>query len=60
MDKENLKIVKKMKEKYKNEKPEDRVSRWVLGSIKWHYDFAYIIGSGALDESRAHKKKFKD
>tara|TARA_B100001173_G_scaffold291988_1_gene283811 strand:+ start:865 stop:1764 length:900 start_codon:yes stop_codon:yes gene_type:complete len=60
MDKETLKIVKKMKEKYKYEKPEDRVSRWVLGTIKWHYDFAYIIGSGALDESRAHKEKFKD
>ena len=60
MDKETLKAVKKMKEKYKNEKPEDRVSRWVLGTIKWHYDFAYIIGSGALDESRARKEKFKD
>jgi len=59
MDKENQKIVKKIKEKYKNESPEDRVSRWVLGTIKWHYDFAYIIGSGALDESRA-LKKFKD
>ena len=60
MDKETLKAVKKMKEKYKNEKPEDRVSRWVLGTIKWHYDFVYIIGSGALNESRAHKEKFKD
>ena len=59
MDKENQKIVKKFKEKYKNEDPEDRVSRWVLGTIKWHYDFAYIIGSGALDESRA-LEKFKD
>ena len=58
MDKKTLKVVKKMKEKYKNEKPEDRVSRWVLGTIKWHYDFAYIIGSGSLDESRTHKEKF--
>ena len=57
MDKENLKIVKKMKEKYKNEKPEDRVSRWILGTIKWHYDFAYIIGSGALS---VDKENFKD
>ena len=57
MDKETLKIVKKMKEKYKNEKPEDRVSRWVLGTIKWHYDFAYIIGSGALS---VDKEKFKN
>ena len=60
MDKEALKIVKKMKEKYKNEKPEDRVSRWVLGTIKWHYDFVYIIGSGALDENRTYKEKFKE
>ncbi len=57
MDKETLKAVKKMKEKYKNEKPEDRVSRWVLGTIKWHYDFAYIIGSGALS---VDKEKFKN
>ena len=57
MDKETLKAVKKMKEKYKNEKPEDRVSRWVLGTIKWHYDFAYIIGSGALS---VDKENFKD
>ena len=57
MDKENLKIVKKMNEKYKNEKPEDRVSRWILGTIKWHYDFAYIIGSGALS---VDKENFKD
>ena len=59
MDKETLKAVKKMKEKYKNEKPEDRVSRWVLGTIKWHYYFVYIIGSGALDENRTYKEKFK-
>ena len=57
MDKENQKIVKKFKEKYKNEDPEDRVSRWVLGTIKWHYDFVYIIGSGALS---VDKEKFKD
>lgn len=57
MDKETLKAVKKMKEKYKNEKPEDRVSRWILGTIKWHYDFAYIIGSGALS---VDKENFKD
>ena len=57
MDKENQKIIKKFKEKYKDEKPEDRVSRWVLGTIKFHYNFAYIIGSGALD---VNKEKFKD
>tara|TARA_B110000196_G_C21002197_1_gene593510 strand:- start:42 stop:941 length:900 start_codon:yes stop_codon:yes gene_type:complete len=60
MDKRDQEIIKKTKEKYKNESPEDRVSRWVLGTIKWHYDFAYIIGSGALFESGTHKEKFKD
>ena len=59
MDKRDQEIIKKIKEKYKNESPEDRVSRWVLGTIKWHYDFTYIIGSGALDESRAYKKNLK-
>ena len=24
----------------------DRVSRWVLGTVKWTYDFGYIFGSG--------------
>ena len=57
MDKENQKIIKKFKEKYKDEKPEDRVSRWVLGTIKFHYNFGYIIGSGALG---VDKEKFKD
>ena len=38
MNEENQKIVKKIKEKYKDEKPEDRVSRWVLGTIKFHYN----------------------
>ena len=57
MDKENQKIVKRIKEKYKDEKPEDRVSRWVLGTIKFHYNFVYIIGSGALG---VDKEKFKD
>ena len=31
----------------------DRVSRWVLGTVKWTYDFGYIFGSGAFNE-RAH------
>ena len=57
MNEENQKIVKKIKEKYKDEKPEDRVSRWVLGTIKFHYNLVYIIGSGAL---HVDKEKFKD
>ena len=60
MDKENQRIVKKIKEKYKNENVEDRTSRWVLGTIKYQYDFGYIIGSGALNEERAYKEKFKE
>ena len=32
----------------------DRVSRWVLGTIKWTYDYGYIFGSGALNSERAH------
>ena len=47
------KIVKKIKEKYKNENIEDRSSRWVLGTIKYQYDFGSIIATGALDEKRA-------
>ncbi len=27
----------------------DRVSRWVLGTVKWTYDFGYIVGSGACN-----------
>ena len=37
------KIVEKIKEKYKNENVEDRTSRWVLGTIKYQYDFGSII-----------------
>mgnify|MGYP003309830222 CR=1 FL=1 len=53
-------IVKKHQEKYQNENVEDRTSRWVLGTIKYQYDFGYIIGSGALNEERAYKEKFKE
>ena len=59
MSDDHKKIVKKIKEKYKNESIEDRTSRWVLGTIKYQYDFGYIIGSGALNEERAYKEKFK-
>ena len=48
-------IIKKHLERYKDETPMDRASRWVLGTVKWQYDFGYIIGSGALD-----KKKIKN
>lgn len=60
MDEKNKEIIKKHLEKYKNEKPIDRVSRWVLGTIKWHYDIVYIIGSGAIDQDRTYGDKFKD
>jgi hypothetical protein len=32
----------------------DRVSRWVLGTIKWTYDFGYIFGSGACNSERTY------
>ena len=32
----------------------DRVSRWVLGTVKWTYDYGYIFGSGALNSDSAH------
>ena len=53
-------IVKKHQEKYQNENVEDRTSRWVLGTIKYQYDFGYIIATGALNEERAYKEKFKE
>ena len=59
MEKENQ-VIKDHKERYRNENSEDRVSRWVLGTIKWQYDFGYIIGSGGLDENRAYGEKFKN
>ena len=59
MDKENKEIIKKHLEKYKDETPMDRTSRWVLGTIKWHYDMVYIVGSGAIDEEKTYKEKFK-
>ena len=31
----------------------DRVSRWVLGTVKWTYDFGYIMGSFKLNENPA-------
>ena len=32
----------------------DRVSRWVLGTVKWTYDFGYIVGSGACNSERTY------
>ena len=38
----------------------DRVSRWVLGTVKWIYDYGYIVGIGACDSNRAYPfEKFK-
>ena len=38
----------------------DRVSRWVLGTVKWTYDYGYIYGSGALNERElTHQKNLK-
>ena len=32
------------------ESVQNRVTKWVLGTIKWHYDMQYIIEAGALNE----------
>ena len=38
----------------------DRVSRWVLGTVKWIYDYGYVVGVGACDSNRAYPyDKFK-
>ena len=42
MDKEQEEILRKHKEKYKDESSMDRTSRWVLGTIKW------IVGEDQL------------
>ena len=59
MDNKQKQKLEKHIEKFKDEKPMDRVSRWVLGTIKWHYDMVYIIGSGAINEKETYGKKFK-
>ena len=59
MDKENKEKITKHLEKYKDETPMDRTSRWVLGTIKWHYDMVYIVGSGAIDGEKTYGDKFK-
>jgi hypothetical protein len=59
MDKEQEELLRKHKEKYKDESSMDRTSRWVLGTIKWHYDMVYILGSGAIDGEKTYKEKFK-
>ena len=38
----------------------DRVSRWVLGTVKWTYDFGYIMGSGACSDKNHPLEKFKN
>ena len=52
-------IVERIKKKYKNESPENRISRWVLGTIKFQYDAAYIFASGALQEDKSSKENFE-
>jgi len=56
---ENKNITEHFKEKYKDETLEDRTSRWVLGTIKFQYDVAYIIASGALNEENSSKENFE-
>ena len=55
---ESKNITEHFKEKYKDETLEDRTSRWVLGTIKFQYDIAYIIASGALNEENSSKENF--
>ena len=52
-------IVERIKKKYKNESPENRISRWVLGTIKFQHDAAYILGSGAHHEDKSSKESFE-
>ena len=56
---ESKNITEHFKEKYKKENLEDRTSRWVLGTIKYQYDIAYIIASGALNEENSNKENFE-
>ena len=55
---ESKNITEHFKEKYKDETLEDRTSRWVLGTIKFQYDVANIIASGALNEENSSKENF--
>ena len=55
---ESKNITEHFKDKYKDETLEDRTSRWVLGTIKFQYDVAYIIASGALNEENSSKENF--
>ena len=55
---ESKNITEHFKEKYKDESLEGRTSRWVLGTIKFQYDIAYIIASGALNEENSSKENF--
>ena len=56
---ESKNITEHFKDKYKDESLEDRTSRWVLGTIKFQYDVAYIIASGALNEENSSKENFE-
>ena len=46
----------KKNQKNKNESHQDRVSRWVIGTIKWHYDMQYIIEAGSLNKEVRDEK----
>ena len=59
MSEDPKKIVERIKKKYKNESPENRISRWVLGTIKFQHDAAYILGSGAFQEDKSSKESFE-
>ena len=38
----------------------DRVSRWVLGTVKWTYDYGYIMASGAISAKNYPIEKFNN
>ena len=38
----------------------DRVSRWVLGIVKWTYDYGYIMASGAISDKNYPIEKFNN
>ena len=38
----------------------DRVSRWVLGTVKWTYDYGYIMSSGAISDKNYPIEKFNN
>ena len=53
-------IVERIKKKIQKRKSrKNRISRWVLGTIKFQYDAAYIFASGALQEDKSSKENFE-